>query len=328
MIDLPAPLTPQDCDLRNFEFMPLDVMRLRDSDIAAVDDAEVFRAAVLAWCVAWHQVPAASLPDDDKAIARLIGMGRDAAAFGALRAAGALHGFVKCVDGRLYHPVIAEKAITAWEAKDKQRNRTAAARNARLSQRQSHKPEPSVATPVTTSVTENVTASNREGDREGRDKEKVERAPADAVAEIPDFLRRPPPPAIVASPKTRAPAKTGTRWGDDDRVQDGWLGDAQRACADAGLTTPDLRKEAGKFERFWSSKAGKDATKLDWRKTWINWIVRAAEDGTKHSGTGGRKPSAHQNHLEGLAMLVDEDDRRRAQSAGPGQLALPPPGHG
>ena len=50
--------------------MQLDVVRLRDSDLASIADAEVFRAAVLSWCVAWHQVPAASLPDDDVALSR------------------------------------------------------------------------------------------------------------------------------------------------------------------------------------------------------------------------------------------------------------------
>jgi hypothetical protein len=38
--------------------------------------------------------------------------------------AGALRGFVKCSDGRLYHPLVAQKALTAWEGKLKQRHRT------------------------------------------------------------------------------------------------------------------------------------------------------------------------------------------------------------
>lgn len=132
--DLPAPLTPPECDLRDFAFMPLDVVRLRDSDIAAHPDAEVFRAAVLCWSVSWHQVPAASLPDDDAAIARLIGMGRDVKGWKKLRASGALRGFVLCSDGRLYHGIVAEKAVKSWEAKKAQRNRTQKARESRLSQ--------------------------------------------------------------------------------------------------------------------------------------------------------------------------------------------------
>lgn len=60
-----SPLVPADVDLRDFAFMPLDVLRLRDSDLASIEDAEAFRCSVLSWCVSWHQVPAASLPDDD-----------------------------------------------------------------------------------------------------------------------------------------------------------------------------------------------------------------------------------------------------------------------
>lgn len=97
--------------------MPLSVNRLRDSDIAGVPDAEVFRCAVLAWCAAWHQVPAASLPDDDAALARMVGMGRDVKGWRKLRAAGALRGFKAASDGRLYHGVIVEKACDSWNSK-------------------------------------------------------------------------------------------------------------------------------------------------------------------------------------------------------------------
>lgn len=113
-----VPLTPPDCDLRDFAFMPLDVARLRDSDLAIQVGAEEFRAAVLLWCAAWHQVPAASLPDDDKALAALAGYGRVVAEWRKHRE-GALYGWVKCDDGRLYHPVVAEKARDAWLAKHK-----------------------------------------------------------------------------------------------------------------------------------------------------------------------------------------------------------------
>ncbi len=112
---LPAPLTPLDCDLRDFAFMPPDVACLRDSDLAIQVGAEESRAAVLLWCGAWHQVPAASLPDDDKALAALAGYGRVVAEWRKYRD-GALYGWVKCDDGRLYHPVVAEKARDAWQA--------------------------------------------------------------------------------------------------------------------------------------------------------------------------------------------------------------------
>lgn len=121
--ELPAPLTPPECDLRDFPFMQLDVLRLRDSDIAAVEDPEAFRAAVLAWCAAWHQVPAASLPNDEASLCRLLGYGRDMKTFRRARDGGALRGFVLCSDNRLYHRVVAEKANEAWSQKERQRER-------------------------------------------------------------------------------------------------------------------------------------------------------------------------------------------------------------
>ena len=131
---LPAPLTPADCDLRDFAFMPLDVLRLRDSDLAVKADGEAFRCAVLLWCASWHQVPAASLPDDNDVLAQLAGFGRVAKEWMRHRE-GALRGWVKCADGRLYHPVVAEKAVEAWRAKMVQRWKTECARIKKHNQR-------------------------------------------------------------------------------------------------------------------------------------------------------------------------------------------------
>ncbi|KQQ93644.1 hypothetical protein ASF77_22435 [Massilia sp. Leaf139] len=116
MTILPAPLTPADCNLQDFAFMPLDVARLRDSDMAAYQSPESCWAAVLLWSAAWHQVPAASLPDDDRFLAKAAGYGRVVKEWMNVRE-GALHGWVKCADGRLYHPVVAEKALESWRAK-------------------------------------------------------------------------------------------------------------------------------------------------------------------------------------------------------------------
>lgn len=128
------PLTPPDCDLRDFAFMPLDVLRLRDSDLAVKADGEAFRCAVLLWCASWHQVPAASLPDDNEVLAQLAGFGRVAKEWMRHRE-GALRGWVKCADGRLYHPVVAEKALEAWRAKMVQRWKTECARIKKHNQR-------------------------------------------------------------------------------------------------------------------------------------------------------------------------------------------------
>lgn len=132
---LPPPLVPAEVDLRDYPAMMLDVARLRDSELATHPDGELFRANVLSWCVAWHQLPAASLPDDDATLARLLGYGRDLRTWRKVRAAGGLRGWVKCSDGRLYHPVVAEKALDAWKSKLLQRWRTECARIKKHAQR-------------------------------------------------------------------------------------------------------------------------------------------------------------------------------------------------
>ncbi|MDE1999937.1 MAG: DUF1376 domain-containing protein, partial [Burkholderiales bacterium] len=134
-MQFPAPLTPPEVDLQDFAFMPLDVLRLRDSELAGTPDAEVFRCSVLSWCISWHQIPAASLPDDDVQLARLLGFGRDIKGWKKIRAAGGLRGWIECADGRLYHPVVAEKAIEAWNGKLMQRWRTEISRIKKHAQR-------------------------------------------------------------------------------------------------------------------------------------------------------------------------------------------------
>jgi hypothetical protein len=124
MNDLPAPLTPADCDLQDFAFMPLHVARLRDSDLAATAHPEACWYAVLLWAAAWHQVPAASLPDDELVLTRLCGLGRDVKTFRKHRR-DAMRGFVKCDDGRLYHEVVAEVARGSWAEKLAYRDRKA-----------------------------------------------------------------------------------------------------------------------------------------------------------------------------------------------------------
>jgi hypothetical protein len=118
---LPEPLVPAEVDLTDFKFMPLEVARLLDSEIMALEDAEAFRAGVASWCKGWHQIPAASLPNDDCALCKTLGYGRDLKTWAKLRRAGALRGWILCADGRLYHPIVAEKALEAWLEKLAQR---------------------------------------------------------------------------------------------------------------------------------------------------------------------------------------------------------------
>lgn len=141
MTELPAPMTPADCDLRDFAFMPLDVRRLLTSETWVLGEADEKVAALSLWCEAWHQVPAASLPENERMLAHLSGAGQ--AGWKKVRD-HALRGWIKCSDGRLYHPVVAEKAIEAWAKKETQRVRSRKANAARWKNDPSSTPQGAV----------------------------------------------------------------------------------------------------------------------------------------------------------------------------------------
>lgn len=107
--DLPAPLVPADVDLRAFKFMPVDVQRLLKSETWALGTGDERAAAMSLWLEAWHQVPAGSLPNNDRMLKKLA----DSDKWPRVRAQ-ALRGWVECSDGRLYHPVTCEKVLEAW----------------------------------------------------------------------------------------------------------------------------------------------------------------------------------------------------------------------
>lgn len=111
MTELPAPMVPVDVDLKGFSGFMLDVNRLLASELVALGTPEECWAAVMLWCRAWQQSPAGSLPDDDRVLAAFSGAG---ARWKKVRQM-ALRGFVKCSDGRLYHPVLCEEVMEAWK---------------------------------------------------------------------------------------------------------------------------------------------------------------------------------------------------------------------
>src|SRR5215475_6695062 len=66
---LPEPLVPVDTDVRGFPCMLLGCQQVLDSDFNAIANDAEFRAGVTLWLKAWHQVPAGSLPNDERVLA-------------------------------------------------------------------------------------------------------------------------------------------------------------------------------------------------------------------------------------------------------------------
>lgn len=115
-----APLTPNDCDLRDFPRMMIDITRLRQSAFDAMTDDGAWRAGLNLWFSAWHSVPAGSLDNDEGALTKASGLGRDVKAWRKIKAV-VLRGWVECDDGRLYHPVVCEMVLESWIEKLQQR---------------------------------------------------------------------------------------------------------------------------------------------------------------------------------------------------------------
>lgn len=119
---LPAPLVPPSCDLRDFLFTPVEFQRLFSSETWLLsNDAEKI-AAITLWGVCWTQVPAGSIPSDDRLLAHLSSAG---ARWKRVKGM-ALRGWVLCDDGRYYHPVMCEKVLEAWLEKITARTTSAA----------------------------------------------------------------------------------------------------------------------------------------------------------------------------------------------------------
>lgn len=126
----PDPLVPAEVDLRDFAYMPVQCARLRKSKewlLAKKDPAIGFYSFNL-WTASWHERPPGSLEDDDDVLA-------DSAMCPLARwkkvREKVLRKWVKCSDGRLYHPIVAEVALESWAAKLANRRRTDAATEAR-----------------------------------------------------------------------------------------------------------------------------------------------------------------------------------------------------
>lgn len=195
MSDLAAPLTPPDCDLRDFPFMPLMVARLRRSKawLMAKRRPEIGFYMINLWTAAWHDFPAASIEDDDDVMADLAMC--DIGKWKKVRDA-VLHGWVKCSDGRLYHPTVAEQANASWATRQSYRERLDRARAAKA-QKASHANNTPVITSIIEPIVEPTTGLKGQGQGQGEDSDLRSDAGALPMLELP----------ILDAPKPKAKPK-------------------------------------------------------------------------------------------------------------------------
>lgn len=265
MSELPAPLTPPDCDLRGYDFMPLFASRLLDSDLYALSTGAEFKAALTLWCKAWQQVPAGSLPDDERILAHLSMAG---SAWDCVRDL-ALHGWVQCQDGRLYHPLIAQEAIKAYAMRRKERERKARQR-ARLR-----------ANPPTSHGTTADTDAPFRADSD-RDSNRDSNSDRD---------------------RDGYPATTTARASHGERLSSSWALTPDLSAYARGLgLSPN--HEAESFCDYWRSTAHASAIKHDWNAAFRIWCRKSAERRSSPASTPShpRASASEQNRHELLAM--------------------------
>jgi len=107
---------------------------------------------------------------------------------------------------------------------------------------------------------------------------------------------REPTQALKAVPASEKP-KRGQRWPADAIVPDDWISEGEAYRDMANKPHIDLRSEALKFANYWAAKSGGSATKIDWKRTWLNWCLTA-------NGTPNGSRTGAQSQLEVLADIA------------------------
>jgi hypothetical protein len=305
---LPDPLVPAEVDLRDFQGMWIDTDRLLKSESWQLGTSDEKAAAMTLWLESWHQVPAASLPANDRMLGKLAQAER-----WAKSKEGALRNWVACSDGRLYHPVVAEKALEAWIEKlaaaingavgnakrwnivvdadpmrDQLRHAASLLRALNPASRTFKKkavlvilsgsqadspPDPA---PESGADSPPDTPKASPPDRKGPDQTGPDQTGPSSL---------PPPVVGAAEPVAKAPAPTrGTRLPTDWALPKAW---GDWALAEfPQWTSAKVRTEAANFADHWHGLSGKDATKVDWLATWRKWCRNplAHRDDAKPNG--------------------------------------------
>lgn len=232
----PAPPVPNDVELSGFRWLPLPLSLLSEPGFVQ-PNAEASRCWLSLLLASFGQRPGGSLPSEDRALCALAGIGRDTVTWKKLRR-GALHGWAKCSDGRLYHPLAAEIALSAWE----QRRRLVA---------------------------------KREGDA-ARQRRKRERESRSDVTRDGAVTSRPIRQDQIREDQNGQEAlasASAARAGRAHLLPESWCPDPAAAAAE-GISPEVAAREVEHF-RDWARSKG--VKRVDWDATWRNWLRKARD---------------------------------------------------
>ncbi len=92
-----------------------------------------------------------------------------------------------------------------------------------------------------------------------------------------------PDPFKITPPIPPKPSSRGSRLPSDFSVPGDWI---EWAIAKRCWSRPDAQDEGEIFVRYWQAKPGKDAVKLDWFKTWQNWVGNSRRQSAQMASGG------------------------------------------
>jgi hypothetical protein len=159
-----------------------------------------------------------------------------------------------------------------------------------------------VATPDLGGVTRNVTLRNGP-----RVEEELE------LTLVKDTTASPSPETLEdGASASAAQRKTlrGRRWGSGEVVPIEWVQEGRAYRELAKLPPADLETAALEFANYWASRSGRDALKLDWRRTWLNRCLTVK--GLTHGSTKthSRQSRGVGGTLEAIAGEIDAARRK------------------
>lgn len=303
----PSPPVPPDADLRHMPGYMIDVQSLLGSDLAALGDPAANWYAVLTWCAAFHQVPAGSLPDDDPVLAYLVRLGRDVRTWKKMREKGAMRGWVKHSDGRLYHPVVTE-AVLKLLGKSKAGKTAAGAKQARKNSQAIENATAGINDGSTNAASSLQQSDNKGKERKGREGKGIGEQDLLGLAAEPS-LQSPPVPAV------RKPTKRPRQ--EKIPIPPDWsaVGEDWQYATERGFTPQNIPIEEEKF-RLHFLKTGEK--RPGWSLSWKSWIVKAIEFKAERATRNGSAPATRPNRAETAAMgmlsdLTEEDFHGRSR---------------
>jgi len=113
-------------------------------------------------------------------------------------------------------------------------------------------------------------------------------------------------PPLVPQGEKRLASETprrGTRLSNDWVLPSEW---GRWAMRETGLSRERIILEAATFADYWQALPGGKAVKLDWEKTWRNWVRRAA---SSFRTAAQRKPLANLQAAQNAAQALRESGR-------------------